>query len=109
MGNCCTSEDRQDDPNFSMKRNNLQSAGEAGNHAPAPEYAEKVDQMNPLNPKVKETAGKLSEFNGKAGKSFDDLPELGPYRYNNGATYQGQFNSGLRTGFGRQVRINFSS
>jgi hypothetical protein len=91
-----------------MKKNALKSGGgDSGNHAPAPEYAEKVTQMNPLNSKVKETTAKLKEFKGQSKTNYSNLPELGPYRYSNGATYQGQYQSGLRTGYGKQVIIIF--
>ena len=34
---------------------------------------------------------------------FKDLPVLGPYRYEDGSTYLGQYKNGLRHGEGRQI------
>lgn len=110
MGNCCASEERADqDFNMQDKSGNrtaIKNAGvESGNHAPSQDYAEKITQMNPLNPKVKETHSRLKAYDPKLNKKFENLPELGVYKYHNGATYQGQYQNGLRTGFGTQVII----
>jgi len=101
MGNCCTAEDR-DDPNYNM-RQGMKAGGAGGTDAPSEAVAQKVAKMNPYNAKVAETDKKLKAFNAPGDSKYDQLPELGPYKYNNGATYVGQFLNGQRTGFGKQV------
>lgn len=108
MGNnCCTGEARNEDPSYSMRTGKMKNSGDAGNNAPSADFSEKVSQMNPVNEKVDETSKKLKPFSAKSEKNYDDLPTLGPYRYTNGATYQGQYSNGFRTGYGKQVRLEF--
>jgi hypothetical protein len=104
MGNCCASDERGAEKNYDLKGNRiLKGSKEGGSHAPHPDFTQQVEEMNPLNEKVKETVKKLPAFKENSKSNYSDLPTLGPYEYENKATYIGQYNDGLRCGFGKQV------
>jgi hypothetical protein len=62
-----------------------------------------MDEQNPENEPVQRKRNQLGEFVRVPVKEFDGLHELGPYKYENAATYRGQYLNHLRHGYGRQV------
>ena len=110
MGNCCSNEQKKDE-NYALgkqKRDGLRHISEPDEHAPLPDCTEEVDAMNPLNPKVNETLNKLPKFKHTPDNDYSTLPVLGPYKYENGATYTGQYKNGMRTGKGKQIWMDGS-
>ena len=106
MGNCCTSDNRAED--LGSLRDAKAAVEDSGAHAPAPTFAQEVPTMNVLNDTVKAKQAKLKQYTpGSIPNMFATLPNMGPYKYANGATYEGQYKNGLRHGLGRQVSINF--
>jgi len=117
MGNtCCASESRAQDTNYSMttpaqggsSRNPnraLVKANKDGLNEPDPESAQKVTAMNKMNAKVQEQHDQRGAYKStkQPKKDMEGLPVLGPYKYQNGATYQGQYKLGLRHGWGTIV------
>ena len=57
---------------------------------PSEDAALQLKKLGPLNPPTD-------------GPDLSHLPKLGPYKYKDGSTYEGQFRSGLRTGWGTVV------
>lgn len=112
MGNCCTNEERKDE-NFQMqnsvgggKRKRVRNqARESGDHEPkSTDSITQVPEMNRLNPAVEKATSELKPFNPKVDeKEFDDLPTLGPYKYEDGSTYEGQYYEGMRCGYGKCI------
>jgi len=51
----------------------------------------KSDEENPENEPVQRKRVELGEFHRQPVKEFSGLHELGPYKYENGATYTGQY------------------
>lgn len=72
--------------------------------APKDDVASKVDKMNTLSGTVEAVYAKLKDYvPSEVCLKYDSLPELGPYRYKDGSTYQGQYLSGLKNGFGKSI------
>ena len=61
--------------------------------------------------KILDKSGVYKPPSPAAGKNYDDLPVLGPYKYelyakdNENGTYNGQYKNGKRHGFGTWVSI----
>ena len=76
-------------------------------HAPGAKNARKVPNMNKIRLKAAEQLSYFlpvsEEVRAIKDPEYQDLPILGPYKYNDGSTYQGQYKNGLRTGYGRKV------
>ena len=115
MGNCCSSEGNKDqaatlaDPKprsvkFTSNEGGLDLQTRNA-HAPSEGVAQQVSEMNRLHPRVEEVEKKSQPFAfDKYDKAeYASLPKLGVYKYENGATYTGQYSNGNRHGKGRQV------
>ena len=65
----------------------------------------KLHESNKENSTVQKVIQRIGYYSPKYSvpKSWQQLPELGPYLYLNGATYIGQYKNSLRHGEGRQV------
>lgn len=74
-------------------------------HKPLPDIATDATNLNEFSEKVKETITTLKEF--KLTLEDDPAtinhPIFGPYLYENGDSYKGQFFKGLREGYGELV------
>jgi len=85
-------------------RGKIKAGQEDVPHEPKPSVCEKVVSMNKLSDDAALQFKKLGALRPPVdGPDLSHLPVLGPYRFNDGATYQGQFRSGLRTGWGTVV------
>ncbi len=72
-------------------------------HEPDAKVALLVTQMNPLTPTASQVLSSLAIFTPP--KQSPD-PSFGPYKYiTTGNTYKGQYNQGLRNGFGEQSTV----
>ena len=75
----------------------------------------KVKEMNKLSEKALKILSRLGPLNhlnhhhhhsqntNETYAIYSDLPIFGPYRYIGDSTYTGQYNTGLRTGWGLQI------
>lgn len=77
-----------------MKTSNKEPAKKVAkkedSHEPAPSQCDLVQKMNKMNPDVKQQYEKLGAFLQTNGPQMDSsLPVLGPYKYQNAATYKG--------------------
>lgn len=76
-------------------------------HSPRPEIAQKVDKENHLKPSHKSLTTKHQDFLTKLFEKKDQsLPLLGPFLYNDGSTYYGNYKNGQRHGFGMLIKQN---
>lgn len=110
MGNCCTSEDKMtQNENYTMqgpakKKLARGQATESGDHAPILSGAiTQVKEMNELNPEVQKQVEGLEPFEAESNEDFSDLPTMGPFKYEDGSTFQGQYCQGQRCGNGKCV------
>lgn len=117
MGNTCCANENSDDLNtFNFTKverkkllNNMNMMHENANiseHAPKSSIATVTDHMNEMTPVAKEVYNKevkASVTRKEYQSKFEKYPYLGPYKFQDGSTYEGQFNLGLRHGFGRQI------
>ena len=86
----------------------------ASEHTPSPEKATKVNKFHKLKPKVlkrlQENHAFILSLNPvDADPQFKDLPFLGPYQYENGGRYFGQYKEGTRLGRGIWIETNGDS
>jgi hypothetical protein len=74
-------------------------------HAPKPEKATRVNLMPcPNNPGLALVAERKGAFKfDKDNPEDEHLPTLGPYEFDNGAVFEGQWKEGKRQGKGKQV------
>lgn len=115
MGACCSKDEREDQLfTFTQKNKKtmlsnmkmMQEDSTISEHAPKSSVATAVGKMNEMTETVKAIHDKdgVPEGNRKELDSkFIDFPYLGPYKFEDGATYQGQFSKGQRHGFGTQI------
>lgn len=83
------------------KKKPLLSSTPVITHSPAASEAQKVDKMNNLTQKSQEVYNKLkSDPKMKIQAPKSDEPVLGPYRYLDGSTYEGEYKNGKRWGYG---------
>lgn len=121
MGNqCCSDSQRKEDTSSYMKtvqfeqsknttRAPLQQSNQATNtaaHEPRHDVAEKIEHMNSYPTIVSECYKKIQAALSPNDKSLvAGFPKLGPYKFKDGSTYEGQFKDGRRYGFGKLVTI----
>lgn len=112
MGNCCSAENKEGGQIHEIETMNAHSnLKEESNlkhlHEPSIEDAVKIDdhEYNKENAKVQQMIEKLDVYqsNEPPNHEWSELPVLGPYKYENGATYRGNYKNGKRHGEGRQV------
>lgn len=74
-------------------------------HKPSLDLATETPNLNELSEKVLETVKTLKEFKLTLEDDPDTInnPILGPYLYENGDTYKGQYFKGQRVGYGELV------
>lgn len=81
--------------------------GEFLEHAPQPQIAIEVSKMNVLPKKTStiyhSTKSEKIKLPKKNIKQFETLPFLGPFKYQDMSTYEGQYLNGFRHGFGKQT------
>ena len=78
-------------------------------HAPGPFVATEVPAMNQFDPLVVQRLKSSSEYNDYNRINPNNRTVLGPYRYtSDGSTYIGQYNNGLREGFGMLILVDGS-
>lgn len=122
MGNsCCTSETKDETSSFTFTQgerkqllnnmNMMHEKTEISEHAPKSGVAHVADSMNDIKGVVKQVYDKegippvsKKDYSAK----FEKFPYLGPYKFQDGSTFEGQFKLGLRHGFGRQVWVDGS-
>lgn len=111
MGNCqCNNDDpAQNEFNSSNmlpaqsedKKKALLSSTPVITHSPPPSVAQKVDKMNNLTQKSEETYKKIkADPSLKVVAPSSEEPILGPYKYEDGSTYEGEYKNGKRSGYG---------
>lgn len=119
MGNtCCTDEKEssqmvttmkhtgketktQDSKNLRSNINlNLNGSQIDKNHAPQSSVASTCSSMNELHSDTQRALISLQSFPRDLNSDKINNPELGPYKYPNGDTYEGQYSYGKRDGFG---------
>lgn len=68
-------------------------------------YEVPLDEMNHQNEIVQNVINKIGGYiaDYEISNSTAEQPEIGPYRYPNGATYFGQYKNGKRHGEGKQI------
>ena len=75
--------------------------------SPQPEVGEKFESMNTLSIEAQKMFSRKGEFSSDRRQHYDplyqDLPALGPFKYMNGDTYEGQYKEGKITGFSNQI------
>ena len=73
-------------------------------HAPSISVAKQIREVpNYNNIAAQSTYDKIGEFNYDQNHQEDShLPKLGPYEFDNGAVYIGQWKQGVRHGKGKQ-------
>lgn len=79
---------------------------EISQHAPNRSVASVVAKMNDMNHVTSEVYRKEkppSFPREMLSKKYQQYVFLGPFLYKDGETYEGQYNNGLRHGFGRQI------
>ena len=116
MGNNCCSRDSSDEQALEFTKKNKRSMISNMNrltedpgltrHAPKSSAANAVQKMNEMTDIVKEvheTEGVPKESKELLSNKYDEYPFLGPFKFSNGETYEGQFMDGKRHGFGRQI------
>lgn len=122
MGNaCCTNESRDDMAAFTFTKgerkkllsnmNMMHEDSSISENAPKSSVASVTEKMNEMTSIVKQVYDKegLPPITKKDFISkYEKYPYLGPYKFQDGATYEGQFNLGVRHGFGRQVWVDGS-
>jgi hypothetical protein len=115
MGNsCCNNESRDEASNFTFTQgerkqlmnnmNMMHEKTDISDHAPKSTVAHVSETMNEITGVVKQVSDKegipsVSKKDYQA--KFEKFPYLGPYKFQDGSTYEGQFKLGLRHGFGR--------
>lgn len=77
-------------------------------HAPPSDKAKQKRKMNSMARGVEDIIASLPNFKipsnlGKSGNLEPEGPVLGPYEYNDGSTYKGQFFNGERHGLGTLI------
>ena len=116
MGNNCCSKDSADDQAFDFTKKNkrnmlsnmnrLQEDPTLSRHAPKSSIANTVQKMNEMSDTVKEIhtkEGVPKDTKQHLTDKYNEYPYLGPYKFQDGETYEGQFKDGLRHGFGKQI------
>lgn len=102
MGNYCGKGEETLNPNYDLNYKKG-AAKNAGAHAPKSFIAEPVEFMLSCNERVKRVLTKLEPFTPSCDQDLEDFPPLGPYKYEDEATYRGAYLNGNRWGFGKQV------
>jgi len=111
MDNCSNQENKDktlsvgEQSKESREEDNASAQADTNPHAPKDPAIVRVTTMNPVNDDVKKADAKLKDFEylPNVDGEFEGLPVLGPYKYENGATYLGQYKEGKRHGRGRLV------
>lgn len=115
MGNeCCSAHEKDHDLSEGLEFHNPHKLHHPEakdfneDHSPTETIAEKVETMNEISPTAMETfKAKMEELEvsvfDKEESEFGDLPTFGPYKYQDGCTYNGQYYQGMRHGKGEQV------
>jgi hypothetical protein len=116
MGGACCSNEEQRDEGFTFGTHDkkklmsnmgaMQEDPDIAKNAPKSSIANQVPKMNEMSEVVNRVyneegppQGDRSKFNNE----FKDCVILGPFKFTDGATYEGQFKDGQRHGFGRQI------
>ena len=116
MGGTCCSEDKEGShverhmkstDKESSTRNALRGNYEGGaltdevkQHGPSPAVANLVDTQRELSPEAQATYQKIGEFKELIMPTKHLNPDIGPFKYNTGETYEGQYLNKRRDGFG---------
>lgn len=116
MGAACCTRDEREDQMFTFTQKNkktmlsnmkmMQEDATISEHAPKSSVATTVDKMNDMTETVQgvhEKEGVPEGDRQELDAKFEPFPYLGPYKFEDGATYQGQFSKGQRHGFGTQI------
>lgn len=101
MGNCCETAEDGDKTARTIGKKKRFTRIES--HSPSSEKCEPVEEMSTLNKKVIEILSTLDPFNPETEEDFTHLPSLGPYKYPEEGTYEGQYENSQRCGFGKQI------
>ncbi len=59
--------------------------------------------MNPMASPAENNKRQLGDFNGTSDFTYTGLTDVGPYLYDDGSTYKGQFSNGNRNGLGTEI------
>ena len=115
MGNnCCATEDTKElFTEFNAKKqremvNNITRSTKESDksHFPQTSIALPCMAMNPMHPLVSKTYNlhsDITQIDKNLLQRTKDYPILGPFKYNDGSTYEGQYFNGKRYGIGKQI------
>jgi hypothetical protein len=95
-------EDREDDIVFTDE--NIYSSVAVADHSPPAHVAVKVNEHNPIAEAVLKREKEMGPFKQyDTHDLFKGLPVLGPFKYSDGSTYEGQYWKGMRHGIHKSV------